>query len=650
MCGIYGMVLRQGHEVCEDLLRGALDTLRHRGPDENGLYISPCRRVGLAHTRLSIIDVSDGHQPMATADGRLHLVYNGEIYNHEHLRRDLEGDGARFTTRCDTEALLHLYDRDGAQCLDRLEGMFAFAAWDEREQTFFAARDRLGQKPLYYLERPEGLYFCSEIWPLLQTPGYEPAIDVEALQQYFNYYLPLAPLTMLRGIRRLPPAHTLQLDNGRPRVTQYWKPFYLPKRTESEADLVAECRDLLAAAVSKRLMSEVPLGCMLSGGLDSSAVAALAGRASSGRLRTFSAFYRDARGRDMDWDYAQMVARHLDTDHTNLLYDEGDLFELLPAVCRHFGEPYGSYNGTISLAISKLMREQVTVVLSGNGGDEVFAGYNTYRQVARLDSPVVRAGLGLLPRWPFRWLYRRGSRSLPPSHAGWQRTYLLSRDDRRSHNIAHSERYLRQRLFTPEAAAGLPPVEDALAEVFRAAAADTVLDRWTYSDLMGRMQENMVTRPDLTGMAASLEIRSPLLDHELVEFAASLPADMRLKGGRTGKHVLREAVRPLLPPEIFTRPKQGFSGVTYEQLIRGARGRWRPLFEDALYDTSAPLTADLLQRDTIADLWGTLQNGPADAPQTTRSFQLVWMLVSLRTWEGLVCQPDAAPDRAPAQP
>lgn len=638
MCGIYGMVLREGHEVREKLLAEARLALRHRGPDESGQYVSPCRRIGFAHTRLSIIDLADGHQPMATADGRLHLIYNGELYNHRHLRRDLERGGARFATHCDTEALLHLYDERGPRCLDLLEGMFAFAVWDERERTFFAARDRLGQKPLYYLERPEGLYFCSEIWPLLKTPGYEPAIDTEALQQYFSYYLPLAPLTMLRGIRKLPPACSLRLDGDEVRVEQYWRPDYRAKRAESEGDLIEECRDLLRSAVDKRLMSEVPLGCMLSGGLDSSAVAALAGRASGGRLATFSAFYREACGRDMDWDYAQLVARHLGTDHTNLLYDEGDLFELLPDVCRHFGEPYGSYNGTISLAISKLMREQVTVVLSGNGGDEVFAGYNTYRPVARLDSPLVRAALALTPAWPFRWLYTRGSRELPPSHRRWQTTYFLSRRERLSHNIAHSELYLRRRLLSPDAARDLPPVEDALSRIFEAASANTVLDRWTYGDLMGRMQENMVVRPDITGMAASLEIRSPLLDHRLVEFAASLPADLRLKGRRVGKHLLREAVRPMLPPEIFTRPKQGFSGVTYDQLIRGARGRWRPTFEQALFDAPAPLTADLLQRDTIADLWGTLQSGPESSPQTTRAFQLIWMLVSLRTWEGLVCQ------------
>ena len=636
MCGIYGMVLHEGCQVREELLHAAVGALHHRGPDGSGIYVSSCKRVGLAHTRLAIIDLADGHQPMATADDRLHLAYNGEIYNHRQLRDELEADGVQFRSHCDTEALLHLYDRHRDACLQRLEGMFAFAVWDERERTFFAARDRLGQKPLFYLERPEGLYFSSEIWPLLNTPGYDPAIDVEALQQYFNYYLPMAPLTMLEGMRKLPPACAIHLDGGTVRIEQYWRPDYRQKRQESEAVLVEECRDLLEAAVSKRLMSDVPLGSMLSGGLDSSAVSAIACKTSASRLRTFSAFYRDASGRDIDWDYAQLVAQHLDTEHTNLLYDEGDLFKLLPAVCRHFGEPYGSFNGTISLAISKLMREQVTVVLSGNGGDEVFAGYNTYRQAARLDRSGMRALLNIVPGGPFKWLYARGSGSLPPSGNWWQGTYLLSRDHRFGQNIAHSEGYLRDCLFTPEATRRMPPVEDALACVFDSAAADTVLDRWTYGDLMGRMQENMVNRPDATGMAASLEIRAPLLDHDLVEFAAALPADLRLRGGRIGKHLLREAVRPMLPPELFSRPKQGFSGVTYEQLIGGARGPWRHLFEQALFDTAAPLSADLLQKEGIADLWGMLQNGPVSSPQTTRCFQFIWMIVSLRIWENQV--------------
>ncbi|MFH1567986.1 MAG: asparagine synthase (glutamine-hydrolyzing) [Gemmatimonadota bacterium] len=636
MCGIYGMVLKEGHAVREDLLHAAVRALRHRGPDGSGVYVSPCRRVGLAHTRLAIIDRADGHQPMATADGRLHLIYNGEIYNHQLLRRQLEAEGVAFATHCDTEALLHLYDRHRAGCLPRLEGMFAFATWDERQRTFFGARDRLGQKPVYYLERPEGLYFASEIWPLLATPGYEPAIDLEALQQYLNYYLPLAPRTMLRDIRRLPPACAFRYDGGRLAIERYWHPCYRRKRREGEADLVAECRDLLETAVAKRLMSEVPLGAMLSGGLDSSAVSALACRAGTAPLRTFSAFYRDARGRDMDWEYAQLVAAHLGTEHTNLLYDEQDLLDLLPAVCRHFGEPYGSFNGAISLAISRLMKEHVTVVLSGNGGDEVFAGYNTYRQVARLDRPALRAALSLVPAAPFRRLYERGSRHLPPSDGRWQAIYLLSHPDRRVQRVAHSELYLRRRLLAPEAARGLPPVEDALAEVFGAADADSVLDRWTFGDLMGRMQENMVTRPDLTGMAASVEIRAPLLDHHLVEFAASLPSDLRLHRGRVGKHLLREAVRPLLPPPLFTRPKQGFSGVTYEQLVRCVRGRWRAPFGAALFDHPAPLSAGLLQEEEVRSLWRAVLEEPEAAPRTTRSFQLLWMLVSLRLWESEV--------------
>ena len=511
--------------------------------------------------------------------------------------------------------------------------MFAFAVWDERAGRLFGARDRLGQKPVYYLERPEGFYFSSEIWPLLRTPGYEPALDVEALQQYFNYYLPLAPLTMLRDIRRLPPACSFRLENGQLCIERYWQPRYRPKRTEGEEELVEECRSRLDAAVRKRLMSEVPLGTMLSGGLDSSAVSALACQAGQGRLRTFSAFYRDARGRDIDWEYAQLAARHLGTDHTNLLYDEDDLLDLLPAVCRHFGEPYGSFNGTISLAISKLMREHVTVALSGNGGDEVFAGYNTYRQVARLDRPVVRALLKASPRTLFGWLYRKGSRDLPSFDGKWQGAYLLSRPDRFAQNVAHSEMFLRERLFTPEAAERMPPVEESLYETFYAAEADTVLDRWTCGDLMARMQENMVTRSDITGMAASLEIRAPLLDHKLVEFAASLPADMRLKNGKTGKHLLREAVRPMLPPELFTRPKQGFSGITYEQLIRCARERWRHPFEALLFESAAPLSGDLLQPEGITMLWDVVQRGPVPSPRTTRCFQLIWMLVSLRTWE-----------------
>ncbi len=633
MCGIYGMVLNEGNAVQEHWLHTAVRLLHHRGPDASGIYVSPCGRVGLAHTRLAVLGRANGNQPMSTPDGRLRLIYNGEIYNHLDIRRQLEASGAGFRSRCDTETLLQAYARHGVRCLQRLEGMFAFAVWDEAERIFFAARDHTGQKPLYYLQTRAGLFFCSEIWPLLLTPGYEPRIDLEALQQYLNYYLPMPPLTLLEGIERLPPGCHLQVRAGRAQVSRWWHPCYRVKRREPEGALIAECRDLLQEIVQKHLISEVPLGCMLSGGIDSSAVAAMAQAAVGGQLRTFSAFYKDPHGRDIDYDYAQMVAAHLGTEHVNMLYDAADLFAELPAVVRHFGEPYGSFNGAISLAISRLMKEHVTVALSGNGGDEVFAGYNTHRSVARLDRRAVRALLSVIPAAPFRWYYCRASAGMPAFDNRWLRLYTLAQTDRHAQRIAHSELFLRQRLFSPEAVAHMPPVEDALVAVHHAADADTWLDRWTYADLMARMQENMVTRADMTGMAASLEIRAPLLDHRLIEFAAGLPMDLRIKAGRVGKYILREAVRPMLPAAIFDRPKQGFSGVSYAQLIHSARGVWRPPFAELLFEPGAWLSFGLFRPEGIEAVWQVLQDGPANHPRTTRCFQIVWMLVSLRIWE-----------------
>jgi asparagine synthase (glutamine-hydrolysing) len=633
MCGIYGMVLNEGRQVHERLLARAVELLEHRGPDDSGTYVSPCRRVGLAHTRLAIIGRNSGHQPMSTPDGRINLAYNGEIYNHRELRRELESGGIEFHTECDTEALLHLYDRDRSNCLAKLEGMFAFAAWDEKTRTFFGARDRLGQKPIYYLERPEGLYFSSEIWPLLLTPGYKPKIDLAALQEYFNYYLPLAPLTMLEGIRKLPPASSFRYEKGRMHIESYWQPDYRKKRTESETELVEECRHLLTEAVRKRLMSEVPLGSMISGGIDSSAVSAIACKVCDTPLRTYSAFYKDAAGRDSDWEYSQLVAKHLGTEHTNLFYDENDLISEVPHVMRHYGEPLGTFLGTVGLALSRLMKQHVTVALSGNGGDEVFAGYRTYRQAAKLDNPWIRAALRLLPAAPFRWMYESLSERLPPSDARWLGLYVLAQRNRAAHSVTHSERFFRRRIFSEEASRQLPRAEESLDLVAGSALADTVLDRWTCGDLMGRMQQNMVTFPDITGMAASLEIRAPLLDHKLVEFAAALPAGMRLKNGRIGKHLLREAVRPYLPPEIFTRPKRGFSGTTFEQLVRCCRGGWKRPMSEILFDANPVLTAGLLRRDGISEAWKTLQQGPEGHPRTVRCFQMVWMLFSLGTWE-----------------
>jgi asparagine synthase (glutamine-hydrolysing) len=526
--------------------------------------------------RLAIIDLMTGEQPTANEDGHVSVILNGEIYNYRELQRELEARGHRFRTRSDTETIVHAYEEYGPSCLERLRGMFAFALWDARERTLFLARDRVGKKPLYYTLTPQGtLIFGSELKSLLEHPEVGREISPEALDAYLTFgYVP-DPLCILRGINKLPPGHHLTFTHeGRLALTEYWDfPFNdaEPASPRREEEYVEELRSLLEEAVRVRLIAEVPLGAFLSGGVDSSAVVGLMARQMSQPVKTFSiGFHEDSYN---ELKYARVAAKHFATDHHEFVVTP-DICHVVDELVWHFDEPFADSSAVPTYMVSKLAREHVTVALSGDGGDELFAGYTRY------DVERQRSGFNRLPRVVRQNLMRAVSRKLP--HGAWGRNYL------NNVSLDPVERYLdsvsiftdlnKLSLYTSDFGRQLSG-DGVAAESFRLHAGRVrrgaePLDTLLYLDSKTYLPGDILTKVDRMSMAVSLEARAPLLDHKLIEFVTRLPASLKMRG-REGKYIFKRAISGLVPDEILRRPKQGF-GVPLEQWINDQlRGRIR---------------------------------------------------------------------------
>jgi asparagine synthase (glutamine-hydrolysing) len=561
MCGIAGIVTRDGHAVGTAEVRSMCDVLRHRGPDDEGLHAGAGASLGMR--RLSIIDPEAGRQPVANEDGTVWAVLNGEIYNYRALRRELRGAGHVFTNGSDTETLVHLYEEHGLRLVDHLRGMFALALWDERRRLLLLARDRLGVKPLYYVEDGERFAFASELKALLRLPSLRPEIHWPAVAHLFTFLTTPSRDSIVRGIRKLPPGHLLVLkQGGRARLRRYWDVRFEPDTSRRESERVEELRGLLDETVRLRLVSDVPVGAFLSGGLDSSAVVATMARVLPGPVKTFTVGFREP-----DYDerpHARRVAAACGTEHHEMVLDP-DLAGEIETIAWHLDEPFGDSSAIPTYMVSKLASQHVKVVLTGDGGDEVFAGYDRYRLEAkrrRLDLPrAVRGPVGAL------------ARALPPGARG--RNFL--------HNLAlhGADRYLDastlmrrdalKRLFVPSAYERMmrdDPAEEALA-LLRAGGNDW-LSAVQYMDLKSSLPLDILTKVDRMSMAHSVEAREPLLDHRLIEWAARLPADFRLRDGRT-KWILREAIKGVVPHAVLDRPKRGFA-VPLGRWFRGRLG------------------------------------------------------------------------------
>jgi asparagine synthase (glutamine-hydrolysing) len=516
--------------------------IRHRGPDDEGHFIAP--GVALGMRRLSIIDVSGGAQPISNEDRSLQVVFNGEIYNHRLLRGQLEPRHV-FRSRADTEVLVHLYEEEGPRLVRHLRGMFTFAIWDVRRTRLLLARDRLGIKPLYYWPTADGLAFASELRCFLALDHFPRQIDQQSLNAYLTFgYVP-DPDSIFTGVKKLPPGHVLIWEPAcGARIEQYWSPARPEIPIPDERDAIQELRRLIGDAVSSHLESEVPLGAFLSGGIDSSTVVAEMTRQANQSVRTFSIGFDEPTFDESV--YAGQVARALGTQHTELIVrPEAD--EVVEDVVRVFDEPFGDSSALPTLLVSRLAREHVTVALSGDGGDELFAGYTRYAELLRRKQ---------IPSATVRALLRRTGMWLP--HGAFGRNRLLDWSRTRHGRYAAT---IAQALSSAQGGVVISEAHDLdtlLEPHFTSLSGRDFLTQMTLVDLSTYLPGDILTKVDRTSMSVSLEARVPFLDHPLVEFAVSLPSRLKQRDG-VGKWILREAIRDLVPPEVLSRPKQGFA-------------------------------------------------------------------------------------------
>ena len=578
MCGIVGNILaRADRRPDPAVLQRMNERLAHRGPDDEGILVQG--PAGLAMRRLKIIDLATGHQPMAGEGRRVWVVFNGEIYNYRELGANLAARGHTFTTHSDTEVIVHGYEDRGLASLDDLEGMFAFAIWDAPARTLVLARDRLGIKPLYYAVLPDQIVFASELRALVEHPAVERTLDLTALSRYLAHEYVPAPHSIFRGVRKLAAGHWLTYSDGRVKVEPYWDVRFQGDRAMGEADAVEALRAVLDLSVRQHLVSDVPLGVFLSGGIDSSAVAALAARHLPGRLKTFSIGFEDPSFDETA--YARSVARGLDADHHEEILGPRAALDLVARLPELLDEPLGDASLLPTFLLSRFTRRSVTVALSGDGGDELFAGYPTY-QAHRL----ARA-LELVPRWVRQRLVRPVVERLPVSLDDLSFDFRLKRF-LEGMDFAPVERHAawlgaftpaeQRALFTSDALARMEmePSYAAFHEMLTHAPSASGLERMLYLDLKGYLGEGVLTKVDRASMVCSLEVRLPLLDRRVVELAASLPMRLKLRG-LTTKYVLKRALSGVLPRAILERRKKGF-GVP---LARWFRADLAPLLRDA---------------------------------------------------------------------
>jgi asparagine synthase (glutamine-hydrolysing) len=616
MCGLIGYASRVPHPDPASVA-AARDLLRHRGPDDAGLWWSDDARVVLGHRRLAIIDLSPAaRQPMACEDG-LHVVLNGEIYNYRELRAELQAAGRHFHTKSDTEVLGAAYARWGTDCVQHIVGMFAFLIHDERQQILFGARDPAGEKPLYYWPTNDSCWFASELKALLADPAVPRRLDPAALDHYLAYgYVP-GGRTLLRDLHKLPPGHALTYDLRQARLRQwsYWTlPEHTPDAAPSLDDYTKAVERLLGEAVRRQLVADVPVGIMLSGGIDSSLLAALAARASAQPCKTFTVSFRNA-GRYDEAQHARAVARHLGTEHHELVAEPASI-DLLPLLAAQFDEPVADPSIIPTYMISRLIREHAKVALAGNGGDELFGGYHTYQWVLAQQALARRfpaAVRGAVSAGAQRWL--------PFGMRG--RNYLIGM------GLAPGDVAARVNLyFDAEARARLVPALTARPAADRPEARKAALQRGqpllqqlTRTDFLTYLADSILTKDDRASMLASLEVRAPFLDPALIAFAFGRLPDALRTTTRARKIVLQRLAARLLPPSFDTRRKQGFS----VPVDRWLAGGWDTFFHDTLLSDDSTL----FQRGAIEPMIASRRGGVVHG---NRLFNLTMLELWRRTY------------------
>ncbi|MGH9530567.1 MAG: asparagine synthase (glutamine-hydrolyzing) [Terriglobales bacterium] len=627
MCGIAGVVeFNRSAQVDPQALRRMCAAMAHRGPDDEGVYTDG--RVGIAMRRLSIIDVVAGHQPLSNEDGTIWIVFNGEIYNHRVLREQLEARGHRYRTHCDTETIVHLYEEYGRDCVQHMRGMFAFAIWDSRKRQLLVARDRLGIKPLYYRLTSDSFLFGSEIKVILAHPAVNARFQRAVLPEYLAFGYLSGQETFYDGIRKLMPGYTLELgESGEAHIKQYWDlPIIEEDASRSETYYVQKYREMLEEAVSSHLMSDVPLGVFLSGGLDSSAIAALMTKLRGAPVETFSVGYAEQAYSELP--YARTVAKHLNSIHHEVPVSRDDFFGALPNLIWHEDEPITWPSSVALYFVARLASERVKVVLTGEGSDETLGGYTRYA-FTRRNAAFDRVYRKVLPALPRKWI--RGSISDSNMIGGGLRrklshTFLALDGESWSSfyfdNFFSAFNVAEQReLFT----------DNLTAELGDCAADRRVLDYWEHSsvDMLQRLLYTdiktylveLLMKQDNMSMAASIESRVPFLDHVLVEFAANIPAKFQLRG-MAGKQILKKAVEDLLPHSIIYRPKLGFP-TPWSGWLAGPQ---LDVIESMLLEARST-DRGLFKRSAIERLFQEHRERRRD------NYDRIWRLLNLELWQ-----------------
>ena len=618
MCGIVGQVRPAGLPVQPGVPDAMCAGLEHRGPDSRGIHEED--GVWLGIQRLRVIDLHTGDQPIYNEDRSVVVVLNGEIYNYRELRSELRARGHRFATDGDTEVIVHLYEEMGEDCVRKLHGMFAFALWDRRRQQLLLARDRVGKKPLVYALRDGGISFGSEMNALLQDPEIPRELDHEAIDAYLGLgYVP-APRSALQAVRKLPPAHTLVLRDGQVRTQRYWKLDYSRKLDLPVAEWKERIREQLLAATRRRMIADVPLGAFLSGGIDSSAVVAAMAQVSTEPVRTFSIGF-DHEAFD-ELPHARRIAQQFGTVHEEFQV-RADAVEVVPKLIRHYGEPFADSSAIPSFYLAEMTRRHVTVALNGDGGDESFGGYTRYvsnalaGRLERIPLPLRRAAGALGGRIP-----AGGEISSPRNKARRLAAGLaLDGAGRYARYFSTFDASGRSALYTPEFAAtiGAGP-EAVIRRAWDEATGADIVDRMLEVDVSTYLVDDLIAKVDIATMAHALEARSPLLDHQLMELAASIPASLKVRG-QEKKWILRETLRGWLPDDLLDRPKQGFS-VPMSSWLRTDLRSWA---REILLDRDA-VDRGVFRRDAVEGLLDRHAAG------TDADAERIWSLVMLELW------------------
>lgn len=623
MCGITGKISLSGRNIQPQDIEAMNESIRHRGPDDGGVYLSPDQKVGLGHRRLAIIDLSPlGHQPMRYLD-RYEIVFNGEIYNFQKERDALEKDGYTFASHSDTEVILALYDKYREKCLDHLRGMFAFAIYDEQEQTLFCARDRVGKKPFKYYVDDHVFLFASELKAILTQPEYQKEPDYLAIHHYLTLQYVPAPLTGFVGIKKLEPAHSLTIDlkTKTIRKERYWKLDYSRKLRLSETEWKKRLIAKLEESVKLRMISDVPIGAFLSGGIDSSAIVAFMAKNSEVPIKTFSIGFEEEKYNELK--YAKIVAKKFRTDHTEFIV-KPDAIELLPMLVRQYEEPFADSSALPTYYVSRLTRNHVTVALNGDGGDENFAGYTRY-SAFQVSTLLDRLGwLNRLIGVPVTRLLARSIRS-----TFFDRLHRFSKslsDDYRRRYLSYTAYFTNEQkamLYTKQFREKMRDQDTyaVIASRFQESGSKNRTEQAVYADFVTYLPEDLMTKVDIATMTVALEGRSPFLDHELLELSARIPFSLKLKGLNNKKYILKEALRGIVPEEVMFRPKMGF-GVPIDAWFRG---KLKDYAREKLLDGQL-VKRNLFKRSAIESILHThASTGINFSPH-------IWALLTLELW------------------